>query len=91
MSTAISTSTKLSTLILSTAFIFSSGNLIAEENADEKKSARDDQVLVITSTHREENIQHVPLTVTALGAETLKKSDINGVEGIVRCNNSRQV
>jgi len=75
------TRTKLSLSILASLFVLSPCNLVAQEEESDK---RDDQVLVITSTHREENIQEVPLTVTALGAETLKKSDISGVDGIAQ-------
>ena len=32
--------------------------------------------IIVTATHREENLQTVPISVTALSAETLEKADI---------------
>ncbi len=58
----------------------------AAADAEDGEKARDDNVIVITSTHREENIQDVPISVTVLDGDKINKAGIFDSTGIA--NNS---
>jgi len=68
---------KKTSLAIVVALALSSNASIAAEDTEQEKARRNgpDEILVITQ-HREQNIQDIPITMTAMGEEYLKKSDI---------------
>lgn len=68
---------KKTSLAVVVALALSSHVTMAAEETEEEKARRNgpDEILVITQ-HREQNVQDIPITMTAMDEEYLKKSDI---------------
>ena len=49
----------------------------ADDRGDTGRGADDDKVVIVTAQKREENLQDVPIAITALGTETLDELQVN--------------
>lgn len=54
---------------------------LAQDNAEELKSAPGD--IVVTATKRAENLQDVPMSISAIGGDTLGKARVTSVDDLV--------
>lgn len=60
------------------------GEETVEQISPTAAAARDDNAIIVTATRREENIQDVPISISAFSQEELTRKGIVGFEGIGR-------
>jgi iron complex outermembrane receptor protein len=68
-------------LLLTTTILCASGTAIAQEAV---KSRYSDDVIVVTAQKRSENLQDVPIAMTAIGAEKLDQLQVNEFQDYVK-------
>ena len=73
--------TKGKALLLSTTMFCFSGTAIAQEAAD---NAADDDEIVVTAQKRDQNLQDVPVAITAIGTEKLDQLQVNEFADVVK-------
>ena len=66
--------------LLATTILCTSGTALAQEAGN----TNDDGDIVVTASKREENLQDVPLAITALGNEQLDELQINEMRDVVK-------
>ncbi len=78
MLTTVTTRRSLRALALASAALTSAATLTAPAFAQNKPAADDAGVpdIVVTAQRREESLQRVPLSIVAIGRETLKNADV---------------
>jgi outer membrane receptor protein involved in Fe transport len=80
---AISSFRKLTGLgLFTTTMLCTSGAAFAQETPAEQ--AAEDTDIVVTATRRAENLQDVPLAITALSTATLDQQQVTGFDGYAR-------
>ncbi len=75
--------TKVLSLLLASAATISGSGAIAQDQAE--SSADEDvglNVIVVTAQKRSENIQDVPIAISAFTSETLAEKNVNSVQGL---------
>lgn len=75
-----STSTRLAFSLLAGSSLIAVSPAYAQETAEEE----DETVITVTALKREQNLQDVPLAITALGTEQLEELQINDLEDAVK-------
>ncbi len=55
-----------------------------EQEPGEEAATDDDRVILVTALKREQNLQDVPLAITALGNETLEELQVNELQDVVK-------
>lgn len=68
-------------LFASTALSIAMPAVAQDANADD---GNDDDVIVVTAQKREQNLQDVPVAITALGTEKLKELQVNELADVVK-------
>ncbi len=73
-------------IVVAMSVVAMSGATIETAAAQEEQGARGYELeeIIVTSQHRAQNIQDVPVTVTALSADTIIKADIFDAAGIAQ-------
>jgi iron complex outermembrane recepter protein len=75
----VSAATRTSALLLSTTILCTSAAALAQDAALE-----DDADIVVTATKREQNLQDVPLAITAIGTERLDELQVKEFADVVK-------
>ncbi len=60
----------------------------AQDSDDEAQSARNDNVIIVTATRRAEDVQDIPIAVTAVTPEQLEKQGVVNVQNITQVSPS---
>jgi iron complex outermembrane recepter protein len=68
--------------LLTSTMLCTSGVAFAQETPAEQGA--EDTDIVVTATRRAENLQDVPLAITALGTQTLDQQQVTGFDGYAR-------
>ncbi|MBY4637649.1 TonB-dependent receptor [Sphingopyxis sp. XHP0097] len=70
---------KSSTILLGSTILCTSGTALAQQS-----SSRGDDDIVVTASKREENLQDVPLAITAIGNERLSELQVKEFQDVVK-------
>ncbi|WP_394728782.1 TonB-dependent receptor [Altererythrobacter sp. GH1-8] len=79
--------TKRAGLLLTSALAtaaFLPGIAAAQDEASAEEDIDDDRVIIVTARQRAENIQSVPLAITAFDAEAIKDKNIENLDDVAR-------
>ncbi|NJS13942.1 MAG: TonB-dependent receptor [Sphingopyxis sp.] len=79
MRSFVSVAARTGALLLSTTILCTSATALAQEAAD-----ADDADIVVTASKREENLQDVPLAITAIGTERLDQLQVKEFSDVVK-------
>ena len=66
-------------MLLGTTILCTSGTALAQQN-----NTDDDRDIVVTASKREENLQDVPLAITAIGTERLQELQVKEFQDVVK-------
>ena len=72
----------LSSALASAAFVPSAA--VAQDTTSAEDEEFDDRVIIVTARQRSENIQDVPLAITAFDAEAIKDKNIENLDDVAR-------
>ena len=58
------------------------GGVANAQNVGQDEAAEDENVIIVTATKRAENVQDVPIAITAFGGEALEKAGVDTLQDV---------